>query len=515
MIQRWSRRSRAAIGRLSLLLVAVGISALLVPAPGIRAVHTAAQPGPTVIAQGVAPLPTVPIAWRVVTPLARPVVEAPLAERSLGFLLADEDPVEVSFGGSGVDRLDPGEARLVAQGEIHQRASTGPFPVPYYALELVVEADLRVPYSLGSAPLRYAGPAFSAPPGRQDLVLFRYALAAGERLRLTDLAAPALAVVTGGEVEIGPVGAATRTLVAGEAGSFAYPFWLTALGGPATVVVALIRPATIPPPPAATGSISLTPYACPIGMRPETLDPGACSPAPDVMDLQTFVLSSGANRRTLADATVSNGVFTWEGLPFGEYVIQATELAPGYDRYLIPGLGGLNAGTAPPERGYTVSPNEGHLLPLGPAAPRPDLAVFAFRAATTPGPASLGLFLHACPPGVAAPDLRPAGCTPIDPLAVGFDVRLDADELPRPLTLADAVPADAGGYRWAGLPYANYIVSVTLPPGYDGYALRSYRPDFPVTLLPDRTGYAFTLRDGLFAPGALRRVNIDAYLLTE
>jgi len=476
-----------------------------------------------VIAQGVAPLPAVPVAWRVIAADARPPGLAPVAERSLGFVVADVAPFVVTGEDGRQVRLAPGEGRFVAQGERHRRTGLPDQPVGYFGLELVVAPDASADYSLGDAALLYASDPFAAPPGRRDLDLVRDVLAPGETTGLPATAAPTLLVATEGRLRVERADGRRLTLTSGDAQALSGPLAITATGSaPASFVAAVIGPAveapavSAPPPPVATGAISLAPYACPVGMRPETLDLGACAPAPDVMALQLFVPGSGANRRTSADATVADGVFTWDGLPFGEYVVQATDLAPGYDRYVIPGLGGLNAGTAPPQRGYTVSPNEGHLLSLDPAAPRPDLGVYAFRAAATPGPATLGLFLQTCPPGVvAAPDLRQAGCLPIDPFAVGFDVRLDADELPRPLTLADALATDAGGYLWEGLPYANYTLSVTLPPGYDGYALRSYRTDFSVTPLDDRTGYVFALDDALFAPGDLRRVNIDAYLLTE
>lgn len=512
------RRSRSLIAALAALAVAL-LAAL---APGARARPLSQEGSPAdghaqVIAQGVAPLPAVPVAWRVIAADARPPGLAPVAERSLGFVVADVAPFVIVGEDGRQTRLAPGEGRFVAQGERHRRTGLPDQPVGYFGLELVVAPDATADYSLGDAALLYASDPFAAPPGRRDLDLVRDVLAPGETTGLPATESPALLFATEGRLRVERADGRRLTLTAGDAQALSDPLAITATGSaPASFVAAVIGPAVAPTDAAATGAISLAPYACPAGMRPETLDPGACAPAPDVMALQLFVPGSGANRRTSADATVADGVFTWDGLPFGEYVVQATDLAPGYDRYVIPGLGGLNAGAAPPERGYTVSPNEGHLLPLDPAAPRPDLGVYAFRAATTPGPATLGLFLQTCPPGVvAAPDLRQAGCLPLDPFAVGFDVRLDADELPRPLTLADALPAAAGGYLWEGLPYANYTLSVTLPSGYDGYALRSYRTDFSVTPLDDRTGYVFALDDALFAPGDLRRVNIDAYLLTD
>ena len=512
------RSHRRIVGNGSLAALAiVPLVLALVTSPRATVARASTQLSPPVIAEGVAQMPAVPVGWRVVTNMAKPAGEAPLAERSLGFLLPDQNPVDVTTRDGGSTRLDPGQALFVGQGDVHRRASTGPLPVPYYALELVVAADLRADYSIGSGTLLYAGPTFTAPPGQQQLTLSRFALGTGERLELSELAAPVLALVTNGEAVIGPVGAAARTLQAGQAQSFSAPFSLTATGGPATVVTAVIGSPSGRAP-ATTGRIAVTLHACPDGMTLATLATAACPVVGDVADLQIFILGTGANRRTLADATVRNGTWTWSKLPFGDYLLQATALAPGYDRYYVPGLENLNLSQDVPAG---MSPNGGYVAPLSSASSSVALDLYALRSGPVAPPSgalvTLGLFLSACPPGVvAAPDMTRSGCTPIDPIAAGFGVRLTGSALSGALTLNDTVPGDAGARVWEGLPLGAYTIAVTLPPGYDGYALRSYRSGFPVTLLADRTGYTFTLSDNLFDPSDnLRRVNIEAYLLTS
>ena len=125
------------------------------------------------------------------------------------------------------------------------------------------------------------------------------------------------------------------------------------------------------------------------------------------------------------------------------------------------------------------------------------------------------MWVWACPPGVvAAPDMTNAGCAIVDPLASGLGLSITGPALASPLSMADTVPADAGARAWEGVPYGDYTLTATLPAGYDGYAVRSQRSDFPVRLLSGGTGYAFTISANLFDPSEdYHRVNIDVYLL--
>lgn len=506
---------------LALLLAAIQIGALVAPGASAAAAANRAQPStprvePQIIARGTAPMPAVPVAWRIVTNLARPVAEAPMAERSLGFLLADEDPLTVNAPGSGFSRLSPGQALFVPRGTVHQRTSNDAGAVPYHGLELVVEDDLRADYSLGNASLRYAGQPFTPPAGERDLVLSRYDLEEGEQAFWEDPTTPVLALVTGGEVQLVPVGAGATVLEPGEAASFTHSGGAVARGGPATVITARVLAAGEPQTTGRTGAVGLSLRACAPGVGANSANPANCSAVPELAFIELFVLGTGENRRTLADADEArDGTWTWTGLPFGDYLLQATNLGPGYDRYLVPTLDGLNraAGDA-----ASLGPNEGFLIPLSVDEPAFFLDLYALGAAGAgatagPGSADLGVWVWSCPRGVVAqPDMRDLGCEAVDPLALGFEVRLTTPL--GGLSLADnSVRGDAGARLWERVPLGDYVLVARLPSGFDGYAARSYRAGFPVSLMPDGTGYRFAITDALFLPGEYRRVNLDLYLL--
>jgi hypothetical protein len=168
-----------------------------------------------VIAQGVHPLPRSEVGWRVLTAVARPEDEAPLSERSLGFVLADDGQILITEPSSG-DRslLDPGEAVLTGQGEEQIRASTDDEDARYYALELVVAEDLEEPATIGpAADLFFAGDAFAAPSGDRDMNLIRDVLDEGETARIEGTRAPALVLVTEGGVAVQPEDGPDETLL--------------------------------------------------------------------------------------------------------------------------------------------------------------------------------------------------------------------------------------------------------------------------------------------------------------
>lgn len=522
---RWTRSDRASLCSFVVVLLLVLGS---MPSGGAAAAQQIDGPATgqaQVIAQGVAPLPTVPVAWRAIVADAQPPGDAPVAERSLGFVVADVAPFVVTNESDGSQvRLAPGEGAFVAQGARQQRTGLPEQPVGYYGLELVVAPDVAADYSLGGAVLLGTSEPFLAPPGRRDLDLTRDVLAPGERGEVPDFGAPALLLVTDGAVTVRSDTGARQTIRTDEAASLTGALTITAGDAGATILAATIGTevtvdgsVALPPPPTVveTGTIAVTPYVCPAGMRPRTLNAAACSPAPEAMALQTFVLGSGANYRSLVDASFEDGAYVWAGLPFGDYLVQATVLLDGYDRYFIPGLDGINS---PPADGYTTGPNEGYIVPLNAAQSRYRLDVYAFPSlGGTSETTTLSLAVYACAPGVVAmPDMRQAPCDLVDPFALGFDVRLTGDPIAEPLTLADTTADGTSGWAWSGLPNGIYTIAATLPPGYDGYALRSDLEALVVTPLPSLTGYSFALNQNLFAPGETdRSATINAYLLID
>ena len=480
-----------------------------------------------VIAQGVAPMPNVPVAWRVVSMSARPADEASVAERSLGFVVPVERPVLITDEATGQQvRLAVREASFVPQSARQQRASTSFDTARYIALELVVAPDLAAGYSLGDAVLLYGSEPFLAPSGRRDLDLVRDVIIPGETSRLPGTDAPTLIHVTTGLVRIQPSEGAPMTLRPGESMTVTGAATITATGETHAAYLAALIGAEVartppslppPPPPAPTepprapttiGVIEVTPYACPAGMRPETFDAAACAPALDAADLQLFLAGSGGNLRTRADAVIEGDAYVWTGLPFGEYLVQATSLPADYDRYLAPGLDGVSSS---PELGYAPGPNEGYLVPLRAAEPvfALDLYVFADVSPAT-GTTDLVLFAADCPPGVVATqELYIAGCTAIEPVDAGLGIRLSSSAFGGDLTFADAERDGFGGLVWPDLPPGTYTVTVSnLPPRYSGYALRTGDTEINLTLLTDPAGYSFRLS------GDSERVYLDLFTLT-
>ena len=275
---------------------------------------------------------------------------------------------------------------------------------------------------------------------------------------------------------------------------------LARLNAPASVVSTITED---------TGKIAVRLHACPAHMRPLDLDTAACPLDPDVANVQIGASRGGANHHDLSDATPEGDALAWSGLPFTVYVLQVRDLTPGYDRYLIPGRRGLNIS---PDLGYTVSPNEGYLLPLDAAHPSYLLDVYVFRGYESVGALRLDVRFWQCPPGVAAaPDMRDHGCGALPAPPAGFDLQLAGAGIE--LQLAQAAADDDGDLGWDDVPGGEYRITARLPAYMPGYAVRSYNPGVRVQLLSDHSGYAlvFLLEGG--ALPAPSEATLDVYLL--
>ena len=151
------------------LTVVAGLGLQVITVSGTTAHLPARQDSPAegraqVIAQGVATMPRVEVGWRVVGMEARPRDAAPVAGRSLGFVLAEDDAVLVEDQTTGTRTLlNPGEAH---QGARQRRSSLDDDPAEYIALELVVAADLENQATIGDGDLLFAGDPFAAPAAR-------------------------------------------------------------------------------------------------------------------------------------------------------------------------------------------------------------------------------------------------------------------------------------------------------------------------------------------------------------
>jgi hypothetical protein len=133
----------------------------------------------------------------------------------------------------------------------------------------------------------------------------------------------------------------------------------------------------------------------------------------------------------------------------------------------------------------------------------------------TTGAVDLGFGVSACPPGVTAqPDMSDLGCAFVDPLASGVDLQISGPALETPLTLANSLPADAGARVWTAVPFGDYTLQATLPPGASGYAIRATTRGVTVTPLPGGDGYALRLDGSIVDPRSdYWRGNFHVYLL--
>lgn len=457
---------------------------LMMPLAGDALARQQEAAAPEVIAQRVDRPPRRSAAWRITEREVSHVSGGP------GFVLPAIEPLDLIRDAGRQTYLAPGEAAFLAQGEWADVMGTNGGRVPIETIEL--------------APAGYA-----APSGDRSIELPRETLSPGESTFVDPGAGNDLFAVTEGTIELRS-GRGSETVAPGSATNLLDNAELVADGSaPATFLQARVGAASQTATPAPTsGEIVVTLHVCPAGMRPLDFQPAACPTDPTVADLQIFILGSGEHRRDLTEATRDGAIFTWDDLPFGEYVLQAAQFAEGYDRYLIPSLReGLNIA---PDMGYTAGPNEGYLLPLEAEQTAYGLDVYVFRPFAGSGAAWLDLRFWQCPAGVsAASDMRDRGCTPLASPPAGLSLEITGSGVPHPLRLEQATIGASGDLGWSDVPSGEYRLTAQLPAGTPGYAARSTDPALRVMLLSDHSGYALILDPGRPRGNAA----LDIYLL--
>jgi hypothetical protein len=308
-----------------------------------------------VIAQGVVDLPSGDVVWRTIRTRAALPADAPFERHDLGFVLASAGPLLITDQQTGEQtQLGLGEATLVREGAVQQRASLADQPVGYLSIELVPANAAPPP---ADATVLQPGQPFAAPGGRHDLDLVSDTLQGDEVFTIPDSGAKNVVLITDGAAAVGRPGGNPVVLLAGEAASFSGELQVAvapdgnASGGEQRVsfVVAMIGPEIPAPPAAATpapmegeqgastpaldrGSISVQVFTCPPGMTAETLSAAACAPATGVFDV-TISSDALSAPLTLGDAASEGETLTWGDLPFGDYVIAEAVLPEGYTTY--------------------------------------------------------------------------------------------------------------------------------------------------------------------------------------
>ena len=356
--------------RVVLLTLAVSASLSLL-AGAARSEQTPAAGEGTVIARGADRVPRRSAAWRVVRRVS------PQIGNERAFIFADPEPLVVIWPDGERTNLDTGDAAYAGTTFLARVEPVAGGPLEFVAIELVPAGFAAGPTA---AKVNFVGDGFVALPGRRELELRQQTLDPDAVADVDPGDANALLYVLEGSVEVRD-GRGDETVVAGSAASINDSAVLVAAGGEAATYLVARVGDEVPAPAGATatsGEIGVALYDCRPGMRPETLNPDRCQyTIGPVVDLRLNQFDAGIETQlALRDARLVDELYVWDRLPFGEYLLQAKELGSGFDRFLIPGLTGLNT---PPELGYTISPNEGYLLTLDAEHSVYELPVYVFR----------------------------------------------------------------------------------------------------------------------------------------
>lgn len=464
--------------RLSALLAFATAFALILTQTGAlaRLQATLDSPSPasgsaSVIAQGIAPMPADPIAWRVVSDVAEPLGTAQAVERALGFVMTSDGALQIDDTTHGIrERLAPGEASFVSEGAVQLRASLTDANVPYYRIALVAEADANDP---GVDELLFGGTPFPAPDGTRDIDLVRGVLGTGESTTIAGGDFPVLVIATSGSIEI-DAGGAPVTLNQGEAGDFSGDLTITGTSDSSTFVAGVIGP-DVPVPPRTSGTVSAGVYACPEGVTVEDLSDAdvvaSCEAVADGADLK--LAGADGSEFTLEGAEeVGSGIFSWSGLAFGDYELSLNTLPEGYASAQFFDRDGntLDSGNVSIDADF----------------PDAHIDIYLFQEAVASGSGSITATVYTCPEGWDPQTGSTAECS----LATsGFDISISAGNTGVVRTLADA-EASGGSFVWYGLPLSvdeetfgdgYYIIEqAPLPAGYNTYyAAGASIPDGP------------------------------------
>lgn len=448
------------------LLPALLLVVALVGGPGIGLVVQALQTGEVfspasghaeVIAQGVAPLPT-QATWRAVFHSVAPGTTAALSPGGPGFVLVDTGGILLTAG-HATALISPGEAsfhddatvRAVPVGE----RSAGIFAIDLVPPEAAEDAGDGIPV--------YASAPFDAPGGARDIDLVRDLLEPGESTTVIGNAAPVLVLVTLGSIKIEATDGSTATLKVGEAATFSGDIVLTAEGqAPSTFVAAVVgREAPLAngtpgatPTPITNGVVQVTVYACPPVVTAAEASSMNCLRDPEAVSLRLAAIEGGT-LRDVGPATERQGLPAWTGLRGGDYLLQATEFRPGFGRFVVPGVPGIDDRGA---AGYGMAATGGYRISIGADEPERALDVFVLEAAggaTPEARASAETPLVVTAPAAATG--TPAAGRPARPTEIPSVIQIEtavpgssptpaprarATSTPRPAAIATARPTE-------------------------------------------------------------------------
>jgi len=445
-----------------------------------------------VIAQGVEPLPADTVRWQVENISINPV-GAPFGVEGPGFVVADRVPLLVINRLQEVVRLAPGEATFVPAGgaTVASLSDSVAKAKSIFVKSASVDADDAL----------FAGDSFAAPEGRRDIDLVRDVLKPNERSKIANGDLPAGILVMKGSVTVENADGDKLNLSAGKAGELSGPLSITASGqSSASFVVGVIgpeietsaiepaastsTPTTVAP---ETGMITITTYLCPAGVSVAQAAPDTCG-GNTGLGSGGFSLSGGALTGPQG-ATYVQGVWLWDQLAFGQYVISVAN-PDGYTDFAIDKAPGVS--------------HSGETIPVTLSSGEQSINVYFLAATATGGggTATLGLIFMDCPAGTTTEIIDlPAdpGCTE---LTEPFSVTLFGDSLPglettTTLQVVSPQPSMGGDFQWTDLPGGSY--TLTVDPVADGdlyYIVRPCGDQSCPKMNFSGTSFPITIEDG-------------------
>ncbi|MCC7022440.1 MAG: hypothetical protein IT338_06415 [Thermomicrobiales bacterium] len=473
---------------LAITLATLVISVAIGAAPLLAQNAEAPSPipaGASVVAQGVAVIPTNDLAWRITRATMPPTGNVP-ARATTGFLLADQGELLLNNRKTESQlRLGPGEAAFAPAGNRIEEVSLAD-PLSYYRIDLVPAADAA---NAGNDEIVFIGEPFASPGGNRDIDLARDVLGPGETLDLPldSPVAPVLFLVTSGTVGLVPASnpsAAPVELPAGQAAALRGGVNATAADEGATVALAVIGPevpalraqAATPTPTPETANLTLQVLACPAGYTGEQYAADCVEPLADI----PFALSSGETGFTANGATGPDGAATFADLEPGNYAIAGS--VP--ETYTTPVIT-CGADTGNLSATATEGESAGANITLD-ADMNATCTWYALpKSERGENEGTVSLAVHLCPAAAG----QNANCTPGDATGVVIS---------GPATLAtdtsNTVPAtiDGGGITWGatgGLPFGTYTLQpgdIAVPEGYQLAEVRGASGN-------PSTGWSFTV----------------------
>lgn len=467
-----------ALARIATILLLAALSLLQATTSGLAA--TVARQ-PQVIAQGVAPMPTVPVTWRVARMQAQPAARAKAASRTLGFTLAGKDPFLVTDQATKAQViLDPGEASFHQEGARDLRQSLAAQPADYIDIDLIVAGDARREATVGDSQVLFAGESFTMPTGTRQLELSRDVLRGGETGSFVGSKTPMLLFVTEGSLSVTDRSGTVRDLAAGKAALVSGDLALRAgQTDGATYVVARVgrsvpvatsaaarvkMPAPTPMPTQAasqpTGTLRFTIYSCPQGVDPsqstDNCQPGQSADGGYVQINQGEIVASGQTFM-IGDGARDGDAYVLAGIPAATYAIKG---------FTKPGAGAVLYFAPPAEAGqdaWMVSLGTGQTISLNAYWYDPS-TLGDSSSSSSVASGQLALWFYSCPAGTDPTSNQSlSACQQTDD-PYGFSISLLQQDTSQTYATSDASRSN-GGYVFDGIPAGVYQLSAQSVPG--------------------------------------------------